>query len=155
MTYRVVIREKDGEIEAWAPGVKGCAVRGATETEALERMKEAIRAKASRSGRDLPAVQVRTIEVEWPEEAAAEGRVENSVEQDASRTDEELGGRSLIAGGIGLAIFGITGVLFYSVVERQSFAPLYLVLPMAVIVFGVVAIVLGAVAISGARSQTR
>ena len=63
MTYRVILQQSEEGFAVWCPGLPGCASQGATEAEALENIKDAIREYLSVIDELAEGQQARTVEV--------------------------------------------------------------------------------------------
>ena len=63
MTYRVILQQSEEGFAVWCPGLPGCASQGATEAEALENIKDAIREYLSVIDELAEGQLARTVEV--------------------------------------------------------------------------------------------
>ena len=63
MTYRVILQQSEEGFAVWCPGLPGCASQGATEAEALENIKDAIREYLSVIDELAEGQHARTVEV--------------------------------------------------------------------------------------------
>ncbi len=63
MTYKVILQQSEEGYAVWCPGLPGCASQGATEIEALENIKDAIREYLSVVDELAEGQQARTVEV--------------------------------------------------------------------------------------------
>ena len=63
MKYKAVLKSSEEGISASVPGLPGCWSQGATETEALENVKDAIREYLSVVDDPVKGADVREIEV--------------------------------------------------------------------------------------------
>ena len=63
MKYKVVLKRSKEGVSASVPGLPGCWSQGATESEALENIKEAIREYLSVVDDQVKGADVREIEV--------------------------------------------------------------------------------------------
>jgi predicted RNase H-like HicB family nuclease len=63
MRYRIAIHQSDEGYSVSVPGLPGCWSQGASETEALENIKDAIREYLSVVDEQLRGADVREIEV--------------------------------------------------------------------------------------------
>jgi predicted RNase H-like HicB family nuclease len=63
MRYRIALHPSDEGFAVWVPGLPGCWYQGATEGEAIENTKEAIRDYLAVVGKLLSGAQVREIDV--------------------------------------------------------------------------------------------
>ncbi len=63
MRYRIAVRQSDEGYSVAVPGLPGCWSQGATEAEAVENIKDAIREYLSVVEEQLRGVEVREIEV--------------------------------------------------------------------------------------------
>jgi len=63
MRYRVAIHESDEGISISVPGLPGCWSQGATESEAIENIKDAIRSYLEVVEEQLKGEHVREIEI--------------------------------------------------------------------------------------------
>ncbi|MEW6218531.1 MAG: type II toxin-antitoxin system HicB family antitoxin [Thermodesulfobacteriota bacterium] len=63
MLYRVAIHESDEGVSLSVPGLPGCWSQGATEAEAIENIKEAIREYLAVVEEQLRDEQIREIEL--------------------------------------------------------------------------------------------
>jgi predicted RNase H-like HicB family nuclease len=64
MKYKIVLEESDEGFAVSAPGLPGCHSQGATEEEALENIKDAIREYLMSINDRLRSANVREVEVE-------------------------------------------------------------------------------------------
>jgi predicted RNase H-like HicB family nuclease len=64
MKYKIVLEESDERFAVSAPGLPGCHSQGATEEEALENIKDAIREYLMSINDRLRSANVREVEVE-------------------------------------------------------------------------------------------
>ena len=63
MRYEVKLLKSDEGYAVWCPALPGCASQGATEQEALESIKDAIREYLAARDEVLDGVQSRVVEV--------------------------------------------------------------------------------------------
>ena len=63
MKYRIALRKSDEGFSVSVPGLPGCWSQGATEAEALDNIKDAIREYLSVRDEKLTGVEVREVEV--------------------------------------------------------------------------------------------
>ena len=63
MRYRIAVRQSDEGYSVSVPGLPGCWSQGATEQEALENIKDAIREYLSVVNEQLQGADVREVEV--------------------------------------------------------------------------------------------
>ena len=63
MKYKVVLKRSEEGVSAFVPGLPGCWSQGATEPEALENIKDAIREYLSVVDDQVKGADVREIEV--------------------------------------------------------------------------------------------
>jgi predicted RNase H-like HicB family nuclease len=63
MKYRIALHKSDEGYSVSVPGLPGCWSQGATEQEALENIKEAIREYLSAVNEQLKGTDVREVEV--------------------------------------------------------------------------------------------
>jgi predicted RNase H-like HicB family nuclease len=63
MRYRIAIHQTDEGYSVWVPGLPGCWSQGATESEAIENIKDALREYLAVVDERLRGEEVREIEV--------------------------------------------------------------------------------------------
>jgi predicted RNase H-like HicB family nuclease len=63
MRYRIAVHESDEGFSVSVPGLPGCWSQGASEAEAIENIKEAIREYLSVVDEQLRGEQIREVEV--------------------------------------------------------------------------------------------
>lgn len=63
MKYKVALIESEEGFSVWVPGLPGCCSQGATETEALENIADAIREYLEVQAEYIENARVREVEV--------------------------------------------------------------------------------------------
>ena len=63
MTYRIALRSSDEGYSASVPGLPGCWSQGATEAEALDNIREAIREYLAVAGELAQGAEMREVDV--------------------------------------------------------------------------------------------
>jgi predicted RNase H-like HicB family nuclease len=63
MTYKIALRRTEEGFSVWVPGLPGCWSEGATEAEAIENIRDAIREYLAARDELLREADVREIEV--------------------------------------------------------------------------------------------
>lgn len=63
MKYKVALLESDEGFAVWVPGLPGCCSQGATETEALENISDAIREYLEVVEGQVGDAEIREVEV--------------------------------------------------------------------------------------------